>query len=313
MRRILLLALLLITPCLAQPPGYDFVQYRGKVVRHPASDFPWKIYVSDHRYYDATLHALRAWNAVGYELGYPDIFAPVDNRIDADTVMDYSAEGLPGDKAAGVWWDFESDGARITRFVVDPNYAVPNGNRAQILLQELGHILGLDHSRDPGDIMFAVGDRRRRKNVSEARLSARDKEAFRWLYSQQQFLPIVSTSRSNGVNVQPSVGTTPTGTLSFDPIAVEITASVNVRLTFRNPGAGTVRAPMLLELWGRVRGSNEWRSLKAWTGIEKVPSQYKVSRDYFSELQPLFEGPFELMARVTRTDTSEILAERTYP
>lgn len=194
MRRILLLSLLLITPCLAQPSGFEFVEYRGQVVRHPASDFPWKIYVSDHRYYDATLHAIRAWNAAGYELGYPDIFAPVDNRIDADTVMDYSGEGLPGDKAAGVWWKFDSDGARITRFVVDPSYVVPNGNRAQILLQELGHILGLDHSKDPGDIMFAVGDRHRHKSVSEAKLSYRDKEAFRWLYSQQQFLPVASHS-----------------------------------------------------------------------------------------------------------------------
>ena len=62
MRTLLIVALLglnLGSSALAQPAGYDFVRHRGKLIRHPIAGLPWRVYVNDHRYYEATLHALR--------------------------------------------------------------------------------------------------------------------------------------------------------------------------------------------------------------------------------------------------------------
>jgi len=309
-----LLFICLLAPAVGRPTGYEFIRHQGQLVRHPLENLPWRIYVNDQRYYPATLHAMRTWNGAGHRLGYPDLFAPVDNRRDADMVMDWSGRGLPPDKAAGVWWDFNPGGVRISKMVIDPHHRVPEGNRAQILLQELGHILGLGDSSDSDDVMHPVMHSRRYRAVEEAELTSRDLEAFRWLYSQERYIPIVSSARRTDT---PAGVEQPAGEagslLLFDPIRVELTASVNVRITLRNPTQETVRGPLRLELWGRVPGNPEWRELKVWRNLQKIPSGYRVSRDYFSDLQPLFQGEFELMSRVVHSESGDILGERSYP
>jgi hypothetical protein len=310
--QVILFTLFLSLATLAQPPGYDFIRSRGRVVRQPIESLPWRIYVSDERHFEAFVHAVRTWNGAGHRLGYPDLFAVVRSLSDADMVVDWSGKGLPPDKAAGVWWDFQSDQARILKFVMDPLHRIPEGNRSQILLQELGHVLGLGDSSDSRDVMHPLMHRRRYRDVKSVKPSARDLEAFTWLYTQTDFVPIVSSSRN--VIASASQPISPSGTsLVFDPIKVEITGSVNVRLIVRNPGQETLRGPLSLELWGRGRGEAQWRSLKTWKGIDKLPAGYRVSRDYFSELQPLFQGSFELLSRVHHEETGEVLGESRYP
>lgn len=298
MRYLLLCSLLLglVTPVAGQPGGYDFIRHNGKVVRHSPQSLPWRVYVNDHRYYKATLHALRTWNTEGHRLGLPDLFAPVDNLTDADMVMDWTGQGLPPDKAGGVWWSFTSDGVRISKFVMDPYHQVPEGNRAQILLQELGHALGLGDSSHRGDVMYPFMHTKRYRRVKDAALSARDKQAFRWLYSQSRYAPILSGRQSAPVVVTPPGQ--PTGTLKFDPITVELRSSVNVRVSVRNPQDETFRGPFELQLMGRPQGTQQWRLLKSWSGLQKIPAGHRLSRDYFSEMQPLFSGRFELRATV---------------
>ncbi|MCA9778355.1 MAG: hypothetical protein KC800_16625 [Candidatus Eremiobacteraeota bacterium] len=314
MRTTLIIFTLLISTLAAQaqPPGYDFIRSNGKVVRQPLDSLPWRIYVSDERHFEAFVHAVRTWNGAGHRLGYPDLFAVVRSLSDADMVVDWSGKGLPPDKAAGVWWDIQSDQAHILKFVMDPLHRIPEGNRSQILLQELGHVLGLGDSSDTRDVMHPLMHSKRYRNVKSANPSSRDLQAFNWLYTQNDFIPIVSNSRrSTGPAAQPI---SPSQTaLQFDPIKVEITGSVNVRLIFRNTGEETVRGPFALELWGRGLGDAQWVSLKTWNGIDKVPAGYRVSRDYFSELQPLFQGRFELLCNVRREESGEVLGEARYP
>ena len=314
MRSLLIVAvfgLALASSTLAQPAGYDFVRHRGKLIRHPIAGLPWRVYVNDHRYYEATLHALRTWNAAGHRQGYPDLFAPVDNLVDADMLLDWTGKGLPSDKAGGVYWNFQGEMPRISRLVMDPYHQIPEGNRAQILLQELGHTLGLGDSSHPQDIMYPIMHTRRYRRVNEAQLTSRDLAAFRWLYAQDTFLPITSDNRVDTQST-PLITMQPTGQLEFDPIKVELKNSVNVRIALRNPQTETLRAPLVIELWGRPRGQGQWRQLKTWNGLDKIPAGYRITRDYFTEMQPLFASPFELMVQVHRSDNSEVLAETTY-
>ena len=299
---------------MAQPPGYDFIRHRGKVVRHPTEKLPWRIYVTKESHFEAFLHAVRAWNEAGHHMGYPDLFAPVVNLRDADMVVDWSGKGLPADKAGGVFWSFGDGQARITKMVMDPLHQIPEGNRSQILLQELGHALGLGDSSDPRDVMHPRMHSRRYRRGEFAKLTSRDLEAFRWLYSRQSFVPIVSTSlRETSPALSEQLEAAVSGALMVEPIRVEVTASVSVRLVLRNPSQESVRGPLALELWGRALGDSSWMSLKTWQGLDQVPAGYRVSRDYFGDLQPLFLGNFELLCRVYRTDTKEVLGEGHYP
>jgi hypothetical protein len=303
---------LLCSQSAAQPAGYDFIRHQGKVVRHPIDSLPWRIYVSDQRHFEAFVHAVRTWNAAGHRQGYPDLFACVIDLKNADMVVDWSGKGLPPDKAAGVWWVRGNGQMRISKMVMDPMHKIPEGNRAQILMQELGHILGLGDSSDKRDIMYTVMKTRRHRKVKSAKLTSRDLAAFRWLYSQQSFVPIVSASRRQ-TSVAPEAPTGPASNrLHLEPIKVELTGSVNVRLFIKNPTQETLRAPMILELYAKGRGESQWVSLKSWK-LDKVPGGYRISRDYFSDNQPLFTGQFELLSKIYRSDTKEVLAERRYP
>ena len=308
----LALVLASIMPCLAQPAGYDFIRHHGKLVRLPIESLPWRVYVTDQRHFDAFLHAVRTWNEAGHRLGYPDLFAPVAYRKDADMILDWSGKGLPPDKAGGVFWNFGSGEARISKLVMDPFHKIPEGNRAQILLQELGHCLGLGDSTATGDVMHTFMHTKRYRRVTSAKLTPRDLEAFRWLYSQTNFVPIVSSARAAVAVSKAPIGPA-SGRLQFAPVKVELTRSVNVRITLHNPTEETLAAPLVMELYGRVRGDSEWRLLKSWNGIPKIAKGYRLSRDFFSGMQPMFQGDFELLCKAYRRDTSEVLAERRYP
>jgi hypothetical protein len=196
--------------------------------------------------------------------------------------------------------------------VMDPLHKIPEGNRTQILLQEFGHILGLGDSSHRSDVMYPVMHTRRHRKVKSAKLSSRDAEALRWLYAQQDFVPIVSASRARNAVFSQAPKSPPSGRLQLEPIKVELTGSVNIRLFVTNPTDETLRAPMVLELLGRGRGETRWIPLKSWE-LEKVPAGFRLSRDYFSDSQPLFVGDFELLAKVYRSDNQEVLAERPYP
>lgn len=183
--------MLLTVPAWAQPPGYEFIQHRGSLCRLAPESLPWRLYSNDPAFFQVTLHCVRTWNAAGHAAGMPDLFSLVDSPSSAQLVIDWSGRNLPPDKAAAVWWNTDGTRPRIVGLTIDPDRRLPVGNLAQILLQELGHILGLDHSDRREDVMYRVMQTRRYPNLQAAELSARDLAAFRWLYVQPHYLAML--------------------------------------------------------------------------------------------------------------------------
>ena len=182
----------LFLPAVAQlPSGYSVSRQFSKPCRINTANFPWHVYSTDPRFNAFMNQALVSWNAEGTRLGFGPFFLPASTPEGAELVVDWSGTGLPSDKAAGVFWDINLGYKRVLKISVEGGYRVPDGNKAQILLQEFGHVLGLDHSQDRDDIMFETMHTRRMYRVTDARLTQRDRAALEWLYSQNETIPIL--------------------------------------------------------------------------------------------------------------------------
>lgn len=171
------------------PPGYKVLRQLGKPCRISLSDLPWKLRDGDTRYSQVTRHAVEAWNREGRRLGVGPFFDLVSEG--EDLVLDWSGTGLPADKAGGVFWDSNLGYRRVKSLAMDGRHRVPEGNRAEILMQELGHLLGLGDSAVPTDIMHPVMHTRRAYRLSNAVLTERDRQSLSWLYAQPEWVPIL--------------------------------------------------------------------------------------------------------------------------
>lgn len=213
----LLILLFLAVASLAEPllpVGYKVSRQFGKTCRISPSDLPWKLRDGDGRYARITHHAVEAWNAQGRELGVGPFFQLVTEG--EDLVVDWSGAALPRDKAGGVFWDSNMGYKRVTALVMDGNHRVPDGNRAEILMQELGHLLGLGDSADPSDVMHPVMHTRRAYRLSSAVLTSRDKNALAWLYAQAEWVPILKPRQAY---LRPQVQSVPSPGATFTPVA----------------------------------------------------------------------------------------------
>ncbi|GMU51580.1 MAG: hypothetical protein AMXMBFR33_07260 [Candidatus Xenobia bacterium] len=132
-------------------------------------------------------HCLAQWNQAGQGQLYARSSAE-----EADVRLDWSSPRLPAGRAGAVWWNPVMGHLLIEGMAVDGAWNVSEGVRARVLLQELGHCLGLSDSTDPGDVMYTVVVNRRRRPLAldAARLSSRDRQALGWLYAQEDFVPI---------------------------------------------------------------------------------------------------------------------------
>ena len=196
------------------PSGYQVLRQFGKPCRIASTDLPWKIRNGDGRYPKIFEHALNAWNAEGRRLGLGPFFEVVSQG--EDLVVDWSGTKLPPDKAGGVFWDTNLGYRRVTSLAMDGAHRVPDGNRAEILMQELGHVLGMGDSADSKDVMHPVMHTRRAYRLGSAALTRRDQETLAWLYGQTDFTPILKPRQ---IYVRP--GATPSPSPSFTPLPME--------------------------------------------------------------------------------------------
>lgn len=71
----------------------------------------------------------------------------------------------------------------------------PNSNNklqtAEVLVQEMGHILRLEHSEHAADIMNAQAHPLHHDDLSQIKLTGRDRQMLQWLYAQSNYVPIV--------------------------------------------------------------------------------------------------------------------------
>lgn len=169
------------------PSGYRVLRHLDQPCRLGAR--PFCVFSTGRP--EVVAHAVTAWNRAGLSAGLGNLFEIVTVPEGADVVLDWSRARLPEQAVAAVWWEAGPGARQVTGITVDPDPQLPAGNVAQILMQELGHVLGLDHSEDPQDIMYTRMHTQRYPALEHARLSGRDVQALAWLYDQPGFVPIV--------------------------------------------------------------------------------------------------------------------------
>jgi hypothetical protein len=119
--------------------------------------------------------AFGAWERIGL----PVRFAFVDSPEDAEVHVAWT-ERLDGQTSGVVQWRADADGWLTQASIVLATW-VSDGGRAdeasirRIALHEIGHLLGLEHSADGGDVMAAW--------VNAGDLSERDRATARLLYT----------------------------------------------------------------------------------------------------------------------------------
>jgi hypothetical protein len=172
-----------------KPLAFEILVAGGKPCRIPSHRIPWFVHAGHPQALDVVDRAIAVWNEAGVQLGVGMFFQRTDNPQSADLLIQWSDPRLPPDKAAATWWDTGPEQRRVRGISMDGSMRVPDGNRAQILTHELGHVLGLGESDQGGDMMFYQMQRRRLR-LSDVHLTERDRLALQWLYAQRRFAPI---------------------------------------------------------------------------------------------------------------------------
>lgn len=173
------------------PDRFAILRIGNRPCRIAPGRTPWRINVGDTRYWPILERAMQTWNMGVQPLGMTYLFLPADPEHPPDLTLKWFDPQLPRDKAAATWWSTGLDTARVLGISLDGSFRVPEGNMVQILAHELGHVLGLGESQQPGDLMY-YRTPTQRLGPGDVRLSQRDFEALRWLYGQEYFTPIRS-------------------------------------------------------------------------------------------------------------------------
>ncbi|MEP1305208.1 MAG: matrixin family metalloprotease [Balneola sp.] len=183
---------------IAKPDGYYFWGLDGYPRILESTDLPIKLY-SNHQYFgvhdnwdNIVRKAVNTWNNAGRSIGIKaNFYVLTDIPSDADFTIDWSGEDLPP-TALGAASLTNSNPSYIRGIVMLPPDAENSLQTAEVLIQEMGHILGLDHSEHPSDIMNGQAHPLHHDDLSQIKLTTRDRQMLSWLYSQSNYVPIVS-------------------------------------------------------------------------------------------------------------------------
>ncbi len=171
-----------------RPADYEmWTTESGRLRRVRTVDLPLRVYSNDRSQKRLVERAITVWNQAGATVGMSrEFFREVDDPGKADFTIDWSGRGLP-DNAAGI--ARLGSGSVIRGIALRKNAA--DTKLAEVLLQELGHILGLEHSGNRDDIMAPTVHAHRHASIAYVELTTRDVSALWWLYNQTDYVAIV--------------------------------------------------------------------------------------------------------------------------
>ena len=179
------------------PPSKAYV---GASDGHPETAFPrWRTDKSEDRalrvyfadpppgrpgFWNEIARAIEAWNEID---GVPIVFSPTVHRTAADVRFRWIRR-FEAHQAGTTDWETDGDGwlsSAVVTLATEHEDGMPMSDEflGLVAIHELGHVIGLPHSDDPGDVMHP-GNR-------NFRLSDRDIQSARQLYRRSE-LPQVS-------------------------------------------------------------------------------------------------------------------------
>ena len=194
-----------------RPDGYSYISNGGLPARLDPRALPLTINAGGGQGDQVASRAVSLWNNAG--LG--QVFALTNGN--ADLHIDWGGSKV-------------SSGARAeTRMIRSSGALVPtdlsvrtNGRSteqvARVVAHELGHVLGIDHSRYREDVMYEA------EQNGPVALTQRDLAMARWLYAQPQFSPILGRTDVQGRG-NPSMATY-WGGQSFGPAPASSSTSI---------------------------------------------------------------------------------------
>jgi hypothetical protein len=174
--------------------GYDTLSYQGAPCRIPVERLPVAVTINNPRYLQTTEQAIEVWNEVGQKVVGKPFFriVGVGQHAQGAIPIEYEVDDLPRG-AAGVTMLRKGRGQIQVEGISIKTMNVPQGNLCEVITHELGHALGLDHSDHAQDMMYRSTHTHRLDSGEQVRLTQRDVDAIRWLYSQGQAVPIVAS------------------------------------------------------------------------------------------------------------------------
>ncbi len=171
------------------PADYGLIREHGQFIRVADEHLPVRVYSNDPKFDDVLSQAIAEWNSAGAG----QLFGQVSSADEADYTIDWSGRGLPREAAGVCVMEPGRDGVRVSGLTIDTRRRqTPRGNLTEIVMQEMGHSLGLNHSENPADIMYDTVHEEIKRDVSDAHITERDAQMVTWLYKQTAFVPIMS-------------------------------------------------------------------------------------------------------------------------
>lgn len=176
----------------AQVTEYDTQVQHGAPCRVSIEQLPLALYVEDERHLSTVRQAAEVWNAAGRALVGVRFFRVTPHKIAGAIPVNFDRRDLPPGIAGATWSTRGLARVQVVGISIRA-MDVPQGNLAEVVSHELGHVLGLDHSKNRYDLMADSMRPRRLESGTDVRLTARDLQMLQWLYTRRNAVHIVPT------------------------------------------------------------------------------------------------------------------------